>query len=99
MEVALQIKPVYRSLLQVCYEVIKKTFIIMLHATADPRIPLRQKEHYEVIMGKLVQLYTSAESVLRMAREMPLDGFAIDIGWGEDRDEQVEAILAACRGA
>ena len=49
--------------------------------------------------GKLVQLYTSAESVLRMAREMPLDGFAIDIGWGEDRDEQVEAILAACRGA
>lgn len=47
--------------------------------------------------GKLVQIASSPEGVLRMAREMPLDGFAIDIGVGEDRGELVEAIYAACR--
>lgn len=43
--------------------------------------------------GKLVQIYTSGKSALRMAQEIPLNGFAIDIGWGEDSGELVDAIL------
>lgn len=41
--------------------------------------------------GKLAQIYTSAETALRMAREMALDGFTIDIG-GSDPSNHADVI-------
>ena len=46
--------------------------------------------------GKLVQIYTSGESALRMAREMPLTGFAIET-WTRDRRDQAALVAAIQR--
>ncbi len=43
--------------------------------------------------GKLVQIYSSGEGVLRLSREMPLTGFAIET-WTSDRKDQAGLIEA-----
>jgi 5-methyltetrahydrofolate--homocysteine methyltransferase len=46
--------------------------------------------------GKLVQIYSSGEAVLRMAREVPLTGFTIET-WTSDREHQAGLVQAIQR--
>jgi 5-methyltetrahydrofolate--homocysteine methyltransferase len=41
--------------------------------------------------GKLVQIYSPGDLVLRMAREVPLTGFAIET-WTKDRKDQADLV-------
>jgi 5-methyltetrahydrofolate--homocysteine methyltransferase len=46
--------------------------------------------------GKLTQIYSSGEGVLRMAREVPLTGFAIET-WARNGEQQADLIEAIQR--
>ena len=46
--------------------------------------------------GKMVQIYSSGEAVLRMASEVPLTGFVIET-WTDDRKNQAELVEAIQR--